>query len=300
MTDIVIVTSYYRPEYLWLSLEAIAAADGGAEKTVWIAHDHHPQTDRLHARLDAENDEVLSAFKGKFDKLVWHDREHNIFEGNSYNCLESYRRAYSTGARFVYLVEDDVLVADDFFRWHEALQARGDYFCTIGRPCPHDTSYIVRSDPAAYCESSKDYASLGVCWRRVHLAHVIRHAQAAYYQNMSGYIATNFRHNAMGRFFTEQDGLIQRVIMDGNGKRRVAWPCLKRAFHIGVTGYHRPNGPRFTGTLLERVEKLRYIVCNGQLAQMRKDFVALDDIDTPTPTPAWTEDQLYVSQTFGS
>ena len=42
LRDIVIVPSYYRPDYLQCCLENILAADGGKEKEIWVSNDAHP------------------------------------------------------------------------------------------------------------------------------------------------------------------------------------------------------------------------------------------------------------------
>ena len=41
MRDIVIMPSFHRPEYLYLALEHLAAADGAKEKEVWVGQDRH-------------------------------------------------------------------------------------------------------------------------------------------------------------------------------------------------------------------------------------------------------------------
>jgi hypothetical protein len=76
-----------------------------------------------------------------------------------------------------------------------------------------------------------------------------------------------------------------------------ASPCLKRAAHIGITGYHRSNGYQFTGTLAEKVQKLNDALKTGALPGLRKDFVDLCDIDTPRgSTSPWSPDSLHCIQ----
>jgi len=293
MKDLVLIMTYQRPEYLWHCLDSLVKAEGRNGKDVAIFHDHHPHD-------TGGTRESLEVFKDFVDRdalsLVWIDQARNSWHGNSFNTLEAYRWAFAQHEyRYVYLIEDDLLVANDFFKWHETVQASGNYFCTVGRPCPHNRSYVPSDDPSLYCVSSRDYASLGVCWKRENLDAVVAHANAAYYGNMVWYCRTHFPSSNMGSEFTEQDGLIERVVK-ADASRLTAFPCRSRVFHIGVTGYHRPNGPRFHGAWRQRADQLGQAMLTGMLARMRKDFVELNDIDQPRPTPEWSE--LKVSQRF--
>ena len=291
--DIVLVTTFFRPEYLWTCLNAIAEADGGAEKEVWVAQDHHSDARRADAnypREQAENAEIVEHFRNKFASFRFINRVPKAYDGNSYNCLELYKEAYNTDARLVYLVEDDIFVEKDFFTWHEAVQQKGDYLCSVGRLQTTRPDLRTSDDPEAYVESSSDYTSWGSCWRREKLAPLVEHACEDYYRNMTGYIVRRFPNSPLKNIWTEQDGLIRRVLMEGNGKRLTASPCLKRAYHIGITGYHRSNGYQFTGTLAEKVQQLNDALKSGALPGLRKDFVDLNDIDVPRgSTPPWSE-----------
>jgi len=285
--DVVLVTTFYRPEYLWTVLQALADADGGADKEVWVAHDHHHNEGNRDAAR-SENEQIAAHFKDVFAKFRWIDRETHSYEGNSYNCLELYKEAHGSDFRFVYLVEDDIVVEKDFFRWHEAVQAKGDYLCSVGRLQTTRPDLIKSDDPSAYVESGSDYTSWGSCWRREKLSFLMEHCQGFYYRNMTGYIINRFPDSSLGHIWTEQDGLIRRVLMEG--KHLTASPCVKRAYHIGITGYHRAKGYQFTGTLSERVQKLNDALETGALPGLRKDFVDLDDIDVPRgSTSAWGE-----------
>ena len=290
--DIVIVTTYFRPEYLWMCLASIAEADGGQSKEIWISQDHH-QNDKPYRVQDEENAEIVDNFSKVFASLRYIDRKATSYKGNSYNCLEAYKEAYGTDARYVYLIEDDVMIERDFFRWHETAQSMGDYFCTIARPCPHSSAYVSSDDPAAYVESGSDYVSIGVCWKREKLAPIVAHCKEEYYASTGGYIRRHFPNSRMGAEFTEQDGLIQRLLIDSGQKS--AWPCLKRSYHIGVTGYHRPNGFHFNGRLQNKIKQLSDAIQSGSLPKLGKDFIELNDIDLPPSSPpVWSN--IHVSQ----
>jgi hypothetical protein len=287
--DIVLVTSHYRPEYLYCCLEAIARADGGVSKEVWVAHDHHVGSEQQYAAASKDNTTVAEHFRDSFAAFRWVDREPHSYDGNSYNCLALYKEAYGTDARFVYLIEDDILVEKDFFRWHEAVQSAGNYFASIGRlHTMNPERYTASDDPAEYDESSDEYTSWGVCWKREKLAPLMEHCHPEYYRNMTGYIARRFPNSKLNITWTEQDGLIRRVLMEQ--KSKTASPCLKRAYHVGVSGYHRPNGYRFTGSLGQRILQMQQHIKAGTLPSLCKDFKELHDIDVPRGiTPEWKE-----------
>lgn len=294
--DIVIVPSYYRPEYIALCLEYLAAADGAKEKEVWVGQDRHTNDGRyLTNELPAVR-HVVDSFKlaGKFASITYIERAPTPYIGNPSNFLELYKQAYETDARYVYLVEDDVLVAPDFFRWHEAVQAKHDLLVSVGWHCVRNPEVKRSSNPAEYITSYRDFSSIGVCWKREKLAPLVKHARVEYYRDMAVYLRGAFPNNpfAAGQW-TEQAGVITRLLHETRN-RLVAWPSLRRCSHVGVHGYHRPHGHKFTGTLDERVAALRQAVASVSIQGMSKDFE--DDIE-PIITPgAWTPEQLHEVQ----
>jgi hypothetical protein len=220
------------------------------------------------------------------------ERNPHSYYGNSFNTLELYREAFGTDAEFVYLIEDDVVIEHDFFRWHEAVQGRGSYFCSIARYICNDGRSFPTDDPAAYVESTRDYASLGVCFRRENLKLIAPHCCPGYYGNMGGYIARKLPDSTLGAQFSEQDGLIQRVLHESG--MLTAWACMPRAYHIGIHGYHRSQGARLTGPLKEKVRTLKHLLSMGKLKDLAKDFKQLNDIDAPRGfTPAWDKLRVF-------
>jgi len=279
--DIVLVPTYFRSEYLWLCLEAIASAEGGCDKEVWVSHDHHPAD---FGRVDPDAATIAEHFKNVFKSFRWIDRKSTSFHGNTYNTLELYKEVLATDARLVYLVEDDIIVEKDFFRWHEAVQKKGDYACSWVGGHGSDEG----KDPSQYVEIRDNYSSLGTCWRREQLAGVVEHCKDEYYGNMLGYVVRRFPNSPLGDKYWEQDGLIVRVLAERG--LTAAAPCVKRAYHIGVTGYHRPTGPRFTGSLQQRVEQLGAEARDGRLAARKRLHMELNDIETPLgKAPEWSD-----------
>src|SRR5277367_3036273 len=120
--DIVLIPTYMRPEYLALCLEFLAKAEGAHDnKEYWICQDMRFDDDNRFGMQLRWTKEVL---ENSPLPVRYIQRKPHGWSGNSYNTLEAYKEAYGTdGVQNVYLVEEDVLVTKDFFRWHEAVQA---------------------------------------------------------------------------------------------------------------------------------------------------------------------------------
>lgn len=299
MRDIVIMPLYFRPEYTFLALEYLAAADGASEKEIWLEQDrcyNNHDAGRLLNELPmirtvAEKFEKIGCFK----KVVYHERAANNYIGNACNFLEAYKRAHEQqDVRFVYLVEDDVLVSKDFFRWHEAVQATADFFVTVGWHCVRNPEVKPSTDPTEYITSYRDFSSIGVCWKREKLAALVAHAKPEYYQQMAGYLGRAFPGSPIpSGQWTEQAGVITRLLHETRD-RLIAWPSLRRCSHVGVSGYHRPTGYKFAGSLDQRVQQLRTAVSDTRIQGMSHDFA--DDIEPVTVPGVWEPLQLHVVQ----
>lgn len=253
--DLVIVTSYKRPEFLYLCLEHLYAARDSHSKHIRVYEDSKPEDRERFASEFADIQEVLSYWKrGLGSRLQMVLRHPNIYYGNSFSTLEAYKRAFHEDWDFVHLIEDDCLVTQDYFDFQDAVQNDGDYFCTIAGQCSRNPTYPPIVD--GYFESDQ-YMSVGVCWKRENLQPVIQHACEQYYQNATLHILQNFKNSVNGLKMMEQDGLIQRVAEQQFQK--FAFSCIPRALHCGVFGYHRGIGEdnMFQGTLAERIEKYR-------------------------------------------
>lgn len=282
MKSIVICTTYNRPQYLRLCLEYLQQAEGIDSKEIWICIDRG----RV---LYRDICEILN----DFPRLHFHTfvREPHSYHGNTYNTMEAYKDAYASNAKFIYLVEDDVLVRPDFFKWHEAVQSRNDFFCSIAYKCIRNGEARTDvSDETAYFTSRRDYASIGVCWKREKLAFVIEHAKPEYYSDLPGYIAQRFPNNRFSDCFTEQDGIIMRILDEIKGK--IVWPYTPRAYHIGFSGYNRPRGKHLT------YNELCDIIHDSDKVHLEdRDFNDIEPIPLIAPSD-WNTSQLHCVQEF--
>lgn len=281
--DTVIITTYNRPDYLRLCLEYLSRAQGIETKDIRLYVDRG-------SSLKREFYEVVNDFQNILHVVVTFRPEH-AYMGNSMNTLEAYKEAYQTDSEFIYLVEDDVLVQPDFFTWHEAVQSRGDFMASIGYRCIRNSKREAGiSDPAAYFTSRRDYASVGVCWRREKLQPVVKHARPEYYGDLGGYLERNFPNNRFADSFSEQDGLIMRVLGETHGN--IAWSYVPRCYHIGFAGYNRPRGPRLS------YEEIRQTIHNQEKVKAAdRDFGDIEVVPTRA-VPDWNPCDMYELQHF--
>lgn len=272
MKDIVLVPTYYRPEYLSLCLERLSQARGIESKDIWVCQDMREHDEHRHLIEEQWTAAVMEEWRHKLPIRFIRQNKHQ-FSGNSYNVMKSYALAVAEAPDKIYLVEDDVFVMPDFFDWHDAVQSEGDFMCSVAYRCSRNQEAIATgiNDPNAYFTSARDYASIGVCWKTEKLKPIVKHCVEEYFSNLDGYMVKTFPGNRFAGDFAEQDGLIMRVMWDTNGV--TAWPYVPRCYHMGWYGYHRPNGMRPGGHLDQKIAGLRAIVSNvEQLKIAAPDF----------------------------
>jgi Glycosyl transferase family 2 len=275
MSDIVIIPVYNRAEYLPLCLEFLSKAEGIETKEIWVCIDRgmNPAYRALTA--------VVAEWVSRGLRIVTYVREPHKYYSGSYNALEAYVEAFFSDARFVYYVEDDTFVQPDFFKWHEAVQADGDYACSIAI---HSNSNEPITDPSAYFTFEGGYDSHGVCWKRENLKMVVEHFVPEYYAgdrvHYAEYLEKQFPKSAHRKIYVEHDGLIHAILEANHGV--VAYPFVPRCYHIGFAGHNRMGGPKFTTAELKEIiydaDKVHAADVHGTLGVMPRN-----------PVPEWSE-----------
>ena len=123
--DVLIIPCWRRPEFLWHCLDNLRRAEGIGDLHVLF------RPDRGH---DARNLEVIDEFGPQLGSYEIDVPPHCPYRRGkqSANVLGGYLRAAATTRRYVFMVEEDVMVARDFLRWHYAVQAaQPQLFCSI-------------------------------------------------------------------------------------------------------------------------------------------------------------------------
>lgn len=250
MKNIVLIPCWQRPEFLSICLEQIVKADG-AEKYTYVF-----LVDR---GFNPENITVINKFP--FEKGVQLRKETVPGIGRqSMNLLEGYRFAASQDCNLVFMIEEDIMIANDFFTWHEAVQKKESNFCSIATENNNTKHESTGNLSEYYIGSERDYQSLGVCFNREVLnKYVVPHANYAFYKNPRAYVSQKFPTSVMGTQYCEQDGLIRRI-RETECNLPVIFPDVPRAYHAGFYGYNRPSKKVPKGSLASRIAQLKEII----------------------------------------
>jgi hypothetical protein len=253
--DIVVLPCWRRPEFLWHCLDNLAQAQGVEEVSIMVRPD---------TGFAGENIDVVRSFAARLPNI---DIQYPVpapyrRTKQSANVLLGYLDAASAARQFVYLVEEDIMVARDFFRWHREVHAAASrpLFCSIAVANPN-RKLSLPQELGGYYLSSADYCSTGVCFDRTVLRSLLApHVNMRYMGQPKSYIRRHFPHSRIGLGFVEQDGLIRRI--QESGTLPIAWPCIPRAFHAGFYGYNRSGG--IEGTLQQRIQQLSQTIYDAQ------------------------------------
>lgn len=259
MKSIVIIPCWRRPEFLGACLNLIRWADLSGTYHYLFAIDR---------RADPLNEKIIAGFPG--EKTVI--RNTAMFNGNSANLIKAYKWAYGQSEELVFLIEEDIFIAKDFFLYHEQVHHEfSPFFVTA---CRNQMDLKQTGDNPAGLFSYGKYQSLGVSFRRESLLQIIEHDTREYYSNRSGYLKKLFPQSQFGTQNTEQDGLINRIMERDN--LTGIYPEIPRAFHAGFYGYNR-QGSRLRENHLSLEDKIEILLSMPQ-AEMNKRAKRLKDI----------------------
>lgn len=282
MSEIVIVPTFDRPEYLAVCLEKLYSAFGSETKQFWICEDVHADRPKGFTTEMEMMAVIRDAVRILGPRFRYIGRSPHTTYGNSYNVLSALLEAASTDTPRVFLVEDDVMVLKDFFAWHTAAEDFHPWASCSGRinrslnfhmNGPEAIDETIK-DPEACVESTNAYISWATCFSRQALDR-IRFMEPVNY--------------AAFRPGVEQDMIIQDVIR--REKLRTIWPYVPRAYHMGWYSYHLQGGMRFYGTLEEKINALRSVISDpGKIRAM----AGMNAIDSYPKHPLSPFTALYV------
>jgi hypothetical protein len=249
--DVVVLPCWRRPEFLWHCLDNLTRADGIRDVHVLFRPDTGFSTENLEViELFAER---LSSFEINLPQPCPFRRTRQ-----SANLLLGYLRAAAEAKQYVFLVEEDVMVGRDFFRWHRAAHAAGPLFCSIAVKNPNRTLRLP-DEAEGYYLSSGDYCSHAVCFdKQVVRSMIAPHVNMAYFRRPKKYLRRHFPASAIGLGFVEQDGLLRRI--QEPSTYSIAYPCVPRAFDAGFYGYNRPG--EIGGSIRDRIQSLADTIYN--------------------------------------
>lgn len=271
--ELVIVTAWRRPAFLWASLTRIMACmPSDVRVVVSLDEGYHSEVGWVAERLSSTVD------NGRIQINV-RDGGHRRYRGNSHNVIEAYRDAIATEPEpeLVHLIEDDVFIGYDYFDFHRRAHSlapgafsvsacRNQNFPIGADPAPDDT--------AVYSHGS--YQSLGVSFRPEVLRSALEGVGWDYYVDMVGWCSRRFPNSAIPAGHAEQDGLLNRFREEAG--MSTVYGATPRAYHAGFTGYNR-KGAKILGSSTSDVGKqllaMDARMLNGH-AHTHKDHTTID------------------------
>lgn len=173
------------------------------------------------------------------DALIFRANTHILVPSGCWNILESLKHGYQTGADYVFLIEEDVMVYPDFFDWHLSTQNSGDYFASCGR--------LIERYGRDY------YTNPGSCFNRKSLGLLVPHICVSYFAGRKAYLEENFP--VWPEASDLDDGLIRRVIKKHDGK--LIFPDTPKCAHQGFRMYNQIDRYMNIGTIQERIDRLQ-------------------------------------------
>lgn len=256
MNSVVLIPAWRRPEMLWHCLANIKRAEG-ADRMHYIFRFDKGHSPELH--------DVIRGFEFSHEVSITPPSKY-LLTKQSYSLLTGYALAASKCQPdgLVFMIEEDVMVATDFFSFHHAVHEQNEHlFCSIAvaNPNRRDIHRMVEGLPEWYYLSGGDYCSLGVAFRPEVLRDVVLpHASPAYFAQPHSYCRKNWPKSPIGDAFVEQDGLIRRIQMDTT--MPIAYPWRPRAFHAGLYGKNRGPGP--SGSFAKRLEYVTEVIYSDE------------------------------------
>ena len=187
---------------------------------------------------------------------------------NSYSVLEAYRYgemvARGLCSQLLYLLEEDIFVAKDFFRFHRAAHTNVNGLLPSERPAVFAVS-AYNSEHSSACDdpdlprakaerlhgevyTRQFYHSLGVSFRVDTLPTITQHAARGFYEDRVAYNEQHFgtlsiyhgTEQLAPADLPEQDALIGARQYTVSGLYTL-FPYCSRAFHAGFTGYNHAH-----------------------------------------------------------
>ena len=276
--DLIVLPCWRRAEFLWHCLDNLTRAQGLGELEILFRPD---------TGYSADNLEVIREFAARLPPFTIDFPSPCPFRRTkqSANLLLGYLKAAAVARRFVFLIEDDLMIARDYFRWHRAVHEAGErLFCSIASSNPN-RAVAVPAEPEGFYLTSGDYCSIGVCFdRQVLREWVAPHVNMAYFRRPKRYLRRLFPDSRVPLGFAEQDGLLRRI--QKRSGLAIAYACLPRVFHAGFYGYNRAGG--LSGDWRQRVAALGEIIYSPEA--MRSAASRPEWVDQPVnlEPPDWS------------
>jgi hypothetical protein len=245
--SVVVVPVFSRPDFLEVCLDHIVKADDFDKHRYLFCLDYGYNPDVI----KVINKYPLMAAAMKVP-------DNHLKEGKqSYNVINGLIIAAEVSDDKVYYIEDDCLIASDFFTFTGGVVDKEDVYCCIASLSDRPTIKAINDEDCYYVkENDNDYRGIGVCFSTDKIKRFLKpHHDMRYYRNIKGYCLRYFPDSVLKGQWTEQDGLQRRIIE--KNKLKVAFSSVPRCFHAGFYGYHR--SVKVAYDILSHEDKVKFI-----------------------------------------
>lgn len=272
MSDIIFVPCCKRPEFLRLCIDQIMKTEEAKNMTVLFHVDFHYTAGIMN---------VIKSYPYPKETII--NKRHAFRNKLPVNILEGYRKACEMSSEYVFMIEEDVLISNDFFKWHYRIhEDEGGLFCSIASKNNNLNKRLkIKDNLNNYYTSHATYQSLGVCFKKnVIIEHILPHAHKHYYGDNRGYCFKHFPKSRLGKNWCEQAGLIRRI--QETKSMAIAYPFTPRSYHAGFYGKNR-KGRSFTA------QKLKLICFDAKLMKQHaiKENYYTDSIPVNLTNGSW-------------
>ncbi len=280
--DVVLIPCYKRPEMLHHCLKHIQNARG-SENLYYIF--------KVDCGFDPEILAVISSFRYRHEVKLEPENDYDLGKLSN-NIINGYLYAIEKADQYVFMIETDVMISNDFFKWHYYIQYKQECYASIGSD-NKNTKFELTNDHRNYYFGAKDdYQSLGVCFKKERLADLLPHNTAKYYMRPFRYIQSKFPNSRFGKTWVEQAGLIRRIVEQS--QLNCVFPDVPRCYHAGFYGKNRGNRMKMTGTLSDKIEQVGRVIYDDSNMQMMAEKPSFYEDSKPVnlTLPDWNK--LYL------
>lgn len=256
--NVVVIPNYSRPEMLTLMLEQIEKAVYFRDLYYLFSIDYGGDVNNItriandFIKRNNTNAEVILVPKTEYTTTKL-----------SYAIVYAYRKAVELKPEYIFLLEDDIIIANNFFHWHYLVQGFDDVFCSIGTRNHALMQPLTKLYAKAFVYHT--YQSHGVCWKTTVLQPLLELFTDNYFAHPHTYIARLFPNSKISNQFVEQAGMFNRMVE--YNKYNVIYPYYPVAYHAGFYGKNRGKKP--TGILEDNIKYLHKIIFHPQQMKLR-------------------------------
>lgn len=281
--SVCLIPAWRRPEMLWHCLQNVRLATGAEEYFYLFRFDQDHDPD-LH--------KVVKDFPFRHAIAITPRTKYQLAK-QSYSLLTGMQAAADMctpgGDCIVVMIEEDVMVGRDFFRWHRAIHdAHPTLFAAVASANPN-RRVVDTGEAGDYYRSSGDYCGIGVSWSAgVVRGFIAPHMATRYFNDPIRYCAETWPKSPFGKSYAEQDGLIRRIQWKCGADKPIAWPYVPKCYHAGFYGKNRGSGPM--GDLGDRIRRISEIIYSeeGMRTFAKHPEWFEDSRPINLDTPPWT------------